>query len=357
MNSPENNTFKVIGLMSGTSLDGIDLAFCEFKLANGKWEFTIPVVQAVVYSDDWKQRLARAQSLSAEGLAILNVEYGRYLGKLINQFVLRQNLSPDFIASHGHTVFHRPETGLTLQIGSGAEISAQTGITTICDFRSQDVALGGQGAPLVPVGDKLLFGEYDFCLNLGGFSNISFDEDGLRKAYDICPVNIILNRLAQSAGCEFDKDGELAASGTIHPGLLEALNDLDFYVQPAPKSLGREWVEAEFIPVLEKFDLSNRDQLCTVTEHTAIQISRQIQWRHDGKILATGGGAKNIFLVNRLKVLTSRQIILPEEKIIDFKEALIFAFLGVLRFCNQPNCLASVTGAVRDHSSGAIYFP
>ncbi|MBE0637498.1 MAG: anhydro-N-acetylmuramic acid kinase [Bacteroidales bacterium] len=347
--------YRVIGLMSGTSLDGVDLAFCEFTFATGKWKFTIPVAVTYSYPEEWKQKLALAHGLTAEGLARLNVDYGKFLGKLLNQFIKQHHLSPDLIASHGHTVFHRPETGFTLQIGSGPEIAAQTGITTVCDFRSQDVALGGQGAPLVPLGDKLLFGEYDFCLNLGGFSNISFDENGLRKAYDICPVNIILNRLAQSLGHEFDTDGKLAASGTIHLGLLEALNNLDFYVQPAPKSLGREWVEMVFVPVLDPFELAVHDQLRTVSEHIAVQISRQTQRKPDGKLFVTGGGAKNVFLMNRIKALTGHQIIVPNEKIIDFKEALIFAFLGLLRYKSKFNCLASVTGAARDHSSGAIY--
>lgn len=347
--------YTIIGLMSGTSLDGADLACCEFELHEGKWKFDMKASYTYPYSDEWRRRLGSAMFLSAEELALLNVRYGEFLGNLTSRFMLENQLSPDLIASHGHTVFHRPDAGLTLQIGSGAVIAAQTGIPTVCDFRTQDVALGGQGAPLVPVGDNLLFADYNFCLNLGGFSNISFDQNGIRKASDICPVNIVLNQLAQSVGLEYDKDGEMAASGKIHYGLLEKLNGIGFYSQPAPKSLGREWVESAFLPILHKSRLQINDQLRTVAEHIAIQISLQTKGKPTGEMLVTGGGAMNTFLISRIKALSNQSIIIPEKKIVDFKEALIFAFLGLLRYLGQPNCLASVTGADRDHSSGAIY--
>jgi anhydro-N-acetylmuramic acid kinase len=352
MVSPEK--YNVVGLMSGTSLDGVDIAFCEFSRSDGDWNFKILTGTTLPYPPAWKKRLSEAQHLSGEALAMLHVEYGNYLGKLIDRFINDLDIQPDLISSHGHTVFHRPEAGLTLQIGSGAEIAAKTGITVACDFRPQDVALGGQGAPLVPIGDQLLFAGFDACLNIGGFSNISFIENGTRKAFDICPANFVLNKLAQDEGYEFDENGNLSASGKLQQEMLSALNAIEFYCQPPPKSLGREWMEKVFFPVLEKFDLPVRDQLRTVVEHIAIQISLQTQ--KPGKMLVTGGGAKNTFLMERISALSNQTIIVPDPEIIDFKEALIFAFLGLLRFLNLPNCLASVTGAAHDHSSGAVFY-
>ncbi len=349
------NAILVAGLMSGTSLDGVDLAFCTFSEEGGVWSFDLPAAVTIPYAEQWKQKLARAHKLNADGISRLHVEYGKYLGGLVADYSRKNRLSPGLIGSHGHTVFHKPEQGLTLQIGSGAEIAAQTGIATICDFRSQDVALGGQGAPLVPVGDKFLFGDFDVCLNLGGFSNFSYDDAGARKASDICPVNIILNHLAQAQGADYDKDGEIAASGKINTGLLERLNWLDFYHQPAPKSLGREWLEDVFMPELESAHSSNADLMRTVTEHVAIQIAKQTGHSKGKSMLVTGGGAHNKFLMERITALTGMQVVIPEKTIVDFKEALIFAFMALLRLMGRDNCLSSVTGASADHSSGAIY--
>jgi anhydro-N-acetylmuramic acid kinase len=354
MINSRSKKYSVVGIMSGTSLDGADIAGCEFENIDNKWRFRIVVCSTIPYPAAWKLRLSGAQNLCGEDLAMLNVEYGKFIGHLVYHFIQQHNFRPDLIASHGHTVFHRPEAGLTLQIGSGAEIAAKTGITVVCDFRSQDVALGGQGAPLVPIGDQLLFASFDACMNIGGFSNISFDENGARRAFDICPANFVLNKLAQAEGYEFDENGTLSASGKLHQELLSALNAIEFYRQPAPKSLGREWMEKVFFPVLEKFDMPVRDQLRTVVEHIAMQISKQTQ--NPGKLLVTGGGAKNNFLMERISAHSNQTIIFPDPEIVDFKEALVFAFLGLLRMLNLPNCLASVTGATRDHSSGAVFY-
>lgn len=356
MKNSETKEFKVIGLMSGTSLDGLDVAYCSFQEIDGRWHFEIPAAKTFGYSSGWKHRLQAAFTADGLTLAELHTEFGKLIGQLILDFIREYKIQPDLIASHGHTVFHRPKKGLTLQIGSGAIIAAQTGFTTVCDFRSQDVALGGQGAPLVPIGDKLLFDDYDFCLNLGGFSNISYDDKyGLRKAYDICPVNIALNHLAQTIGFEYDKDGNLAAGGTFRQELFSALNSLPFYSLNGPKSLGREWFESEFLPVISGSGFPVEDQLRTIVEHIAYQISIKTKTKPGGRMLVTGGGAKNKFLLSRMRELVSQSLIIPDENIVDFKEALIFAFLGLLRFLGRNNCLASVTGASRDHSSGAIY--
>lgn len=351
-----DNNFLVAGIMSGTSLDGVDLAFCNFsETEDGRWSFELHAAATIPYSAQWRQKLSGAHRMSAAEISRLHVEYGKFLGKLAADFSRQKGLSPCLIGSHGHTIFHKPEQGVTLQIGSGAEIAAQTGITTICDFRTHDVALGGQGAPLVPIGDQYLFGDYDVCLNLGGFSNFSFDDAGIRKASDICPVNIVLNHLAQSEGIAYDKDGEIAASGQVNPDLLARLNKLDFYRQPAPKSLGREWLEAVFFPALNSATSANADLMRTVVEHVAIQIATQTTLASGKTMLVTGGGAHNKFLMGRIADRTEMQIIKPENGIVDFKEALIFAFMAFLRLKGKVNCLSSVTGASADHSSGAVY--
>jgi len=217
-----------------------------------------------------------------------------------------------------------------------------------------DIALGGQGAPLVPIGDRLLFSEYDFCLNLGGFANISFESENKRIAYDICPVNIILNELASKTGVAFDKDGEIGKSGTIHSELLNTLNNISYYHQKHPKSLGKEWLTSNFSPFLEDFNIPLNDKIRTLYEHISHQITNSITIGN-AKILITGGGAHNVFLIDLLKQKTKANIVIPTNEIIDFKEALVFAFLGLRRLRGEINCLASVTGAVKDCSGGIIH--
>jgi anhydro-N-acetylmuramic acid kinase len=347
--------FNVIGIMSGTSLDGVDIAACEFSEANGKWNFHIRAAETIPYNDFWFSKLKNAHILSGFELTRLHVDYGRFLGKLAYNFMFSHRFTPAFISSHGHTVFHQPGSGLTLQIGSGAEIAAQTRITTISDFRTLDVALGGQGAPLVPVGDRLLFEDYRFCLNIGGFSNISYEENNRRMAFDIAPSNIILNWLASKTGKSFDENGQVAASGNLIPNLFEQLNHLEYYHKNPPKSLGREWVELEVLPLFEITDYQNADLLRTTVEHIAYQVAKATKHSEAAQILVTGGGAKNKFLIERISALIHHKVIIPDNLIIDYKEALVFAFLGVLRILQQPNCLASVTGATSDSCGGAIY--
>lgn len=346
------NTIISLGIMSGTSLDGVDLALCRFSEKNNQWSYEILDSETISYPVHWEQKLRSAHQLNVQDFLLLHNEYGRYLGSLVNHFI-KGRITPDIISSHGHTIFHQPEKEFTFQLGSGASIASSTQITTVSDFRTLDVALGGQGAPLVPVGDKYLFHEYDYCLNLGGFANISFEENNDRIAFDICPVNLVLNHLASLINETFDKDGRIGATGKIDQRLLNSLNLLDFYNQKWPKSLGREWVEKHVNPLLMESGITVEDQLATFYEHIAYQISKVAG--PNGKILCTGGGTKNKFLISKLEKKTACQIIIPEENLIDFKEALIFAFLGVLRFSEQVNCLSSVTGAKMDNIGGTIH--
>ncbi len=339
--------------MSGTSLDGMDLAAVEFGFENSNWQFSVAFAETVTYPDIWLEMLKTAPTLQGEKLMELHSNYGRYIGNEINRFIRKTGFIPDVVASHGHTVFHQPENHFTFQLGSGAEIAAVTQTTTVADFRSGDMALGGQGAPLVPAGDRLLFAEYDYCLNLGGFGNISYEVNRERVAFDICPVNIVLNYFAERQGFPFDKNGELGKNGQINYPLLQQLDDLLFYRKEPPKSLGREWVEKCFLPVINRHKIPESDILRTLYEHIARQIGNTTSG--NGKMLVTGGGALNIFLMERIAAHSPTKLIIPSNETINFKEAIIFAFLGVLRIKNEINCFASVTGAKHDHSTGVVF--
>lgn len=347
------NKFKVIGMMSGTSLDGLDIAAVDFFYSDENWSFKIAEAETVAYTSEWEDRLRNSPELSGEKLIQLNADYGRFLGQEINRFIKRTGFVPEIIASHGHTVFHQPDNHFTFQVGNGADIAAETGITTIADFRTGDVALGGQGAPLVPVGDRLLFSKYDACLNLGGFANISYEKNDSRLAFDICPVNFVLNFLARKEGLQYDKNGELGKAGNVNEKLLNQLNGLPFYKQNPPKSLGKEWMDNQFFPVIEASNLSVQDKLRTAYEHIASQIASTAPG--NGKMLVTGGGAFNTFLIEQIKKHSKAEIVIPEKMIVDYKEALIFAFLGLLRMLGKTNCYSSVTGAKKDSSSGVIF--
>jgi len=346
----------VLGTMSGTSLDGLDLALCHFVDNDSVWEYTVNAAATYPYDDDLRERLANALNLSAYEFAKLDVDLAHSMAQTIRMFLADQDRKPDFIASHGHTTFHQPAIGLTSQIGSGAVLAAHTGITTICDFRTVDVALGGQGAPLVPIGDELLFGKYDACLNLGGFSNISFRKEDKRIAFDISPCNMALNYLANKLEMPFDRDGEVARKGKVDESLLNELNGLDFYHQTGAKSLGKEWFDTVFRPCLDASGISVVDKLRTLTEHIAMQLAIASHGKAGETMLVTGGGAWNVFLIERLREIGNKKIIIPDSLTIDFKEAIIFAFLGVLRIRGEVNCLRNVTGARIDNCGGAIYY-
>ena len=351
----ENNYKYCIGLMSGTSLDGIDLAYVKMNTILYT-DFTILHAETIPYSDAWKNKLQEAIAYTNDELIKLDVAYGQFLGGILHSFIDENKINKiDFIASHGHTILHQPANGITLQIGNGQEIANQTNTQVICDFRTQDVELGGQGAPLVPIGDKLLFSEYDYCINLGGFANISFQNDDKRIAFDICPVNIVMNLYAQKMGFEYDDGGKIASEGVVNQQLLEKLNALDFYSQNPPKSLGLEWVQENIFPLIDANETEISSVLRTFVEHVAIQISKNVSPK--ASVLITGGGVFNTFLMKRIQYYSQIEIPSVSTEIINYKEALVFALLGVLRVDNQVNCLQSVTGAKRNHSSGKIFYP
>ncbi len=373
--------------MSGSSLDGLDIALVRFTVesadetsANPEYRFQILQAETLPYPEHWKRQLAEAFLKQPQDLVQLDKDYGKYLGEQVRNFVQKHNTKPDFVASHGHTIFHRPEEHYTLQIGDGQELAKACGFTVVNDFRTEDVGKGGQGAPLVPIGDKLLFADYEMCLNIGGIANISYDENGRRIAYDLCIANQALNYLAQMDGLDYDKDGDLARSGKVDFDLLKKLNNSPFFMQEPPKSLGREYFEMYQKGLLDEgqktkdsrrgtaghgtrdygtrdADLSIADMLATFVEHIALQIAIPISLLPKGKILVTGGGARNKFLMERLQARTKHEVVIPEKEIIDYKEALIFAFLGLRRLEGKTNVLASVTGAESDSCSGRIWKP
>ncbi len=341
--------------MSGTSLDGLDLALCNFTKNAEYWNFNIVKVSTLKYESELKLQLAECYNYSGIELITFHHHYGKELGQMVSNFLCDQSQLPLFVASHGHTIFHRPEHGLTFQIGHPAFIAAFAGIPVVADFRTLDVALGGQGAPLVPIGDELLFGNYDACLNLGGFANISHKLNNVRVAYDVCPVNFVMNRLAGNLGFEFDNQGDIARSGSKIPELFDKLNSNIFYKSKGPKSLGREWVDENVFCLNEFNSYAVPDLLCTFIHHVAYQIGRVCNINNIKQVLVTGGGAHNSFLMEKIIEFSQSKIVMPQREIIDFKEAIIFAFLGLLRWLNEPNSLRSVTGALKDNSGGAIY--
>lgn len=357
MDLNENTVYKVTGIMSGTSLDGMDMAACNFYVRDGRWEYTIEHTVTWPYTPDWKTRLQSLFISNAAELAKMHFDYGNLTGELAARFHASTSFDPLLIASHGHTVFHDPTTGFTTQIGLGAAIAAASGKPVICDFRATDVCLGGQGAPLVPMGDDILFSQYDACLNLGGFSNISLKRDDKRIAFDICPVNTVLNKLSGKLGQEFDFNGNLAKEGEIIEPLLEKLNSLPYYNLLPPKSLGTEMLIRHIFPVLEDLNYPVKNILRTFVEHISAQIARIVREYKIKEILLTGGGAHNLFLIGNLQEACGCKLIIPDNETIEYKEALIFALLGLLRWSGKTNILSSATGAYADSCGGAVYLP
>jgi anhydro-N-acetylmuramic acid kinase len=384
--------YKAIGIMSGSSLDGLDIAYVHFQETGGKWRYELLHTGCYPYSEAWAGRLKDAISLSALDYQLLHTAYGHYLGQQVNKFIDAHGLhhQVDLVASHGHTTFHVPQQQMTGQIGDGAAIAAETQLPVVSDLRAMDIAFGGQGAPIVPIGEKLLLDEYAYFLNLGGIANISaikgepllksdpsLPEKGgsppvssTRVAFDVCPANRVLNMLVQEMGKEYDDGGAIAATGTIHQPLLDALNELDFYKMPYPKSLANDFGTDIVYPIIQEYNLSTADELRTYVEHIAIQIKDAIvatgrlpvsdsQFTiHDSRLLVTGGGALNTFMIERLNVQIkslSIEAVVPEKNLVNYKEALIMALMGVLRWREEYNVLASVTGAKRNSINGAVW--
>lgn len=356
--------YRVIGIMSGSSLDGLDIAFVEFEESRGKWSFEIKAAYCKLYSNEWQQKLQSATNLSAYEYLLLHTAYGKYIGEQINEFIEENNLyhQVQLIVSHGHTTFHAPALGMTAQLGDGAAIAAITQLNVVSDLRALDVAFGGQGAPIVPIGEKLLFNDYSFYLNIGGITNLSKKNNNDYIAFDVCTANRVMNMLANIEGKEYDKDGAIAASGKVYTPLLTRLNALSYYTLPYPKSLANDFGTDTVFPLVQGFDISISDKLRTCVEHIVLQIANSVQKLSDNikddKMLVTGGGAFNTFLVKRLiEILLPLKIevIVPEAIIINFKEALIMGLIGVLRWREEYNVLQTVTGAGRSSIGGAVW--
>jgi len=349
-------TYHVIGVMSGTSLDGIDLAHIHFSVTDAKWTYEIRESETIPYAENWLNKLKTAVDFSEAALQKLNNDYTLLLGTAIKTFIQKHAIKNlDAVCSHGHTILHQPQNGFTLQIGNLSKIAKIVGETVVCDFRVQDVKLGGQGAPLVPIGDRILFADYDYCLNLGGFSNVSFEENGQRIAFDISPVNTVLNYYANQLGFAYDDKGNIARSGKWNEKLLSDLNTLDYYQKTYPKSLGFEFVKTVVLPLLESYSIPTEDKMCTFIEHAAQQTALALP-NKKGKMLITGGGAYNDFLIESMqRHLPNLELIIPDAKTLEYKEALIFGLLGVLKLRGEINVLSSVTGAKENHSTGVIF--
>lgn len=355
-------TYKAIGLMSGSSLDGLDIAFAEFTYNAGTWSFEILVADCYEYSSEWKTKLQNATSLTALDYQLLHAEYGHYLGKEVLRFIEKNNLhyKVGLVASHGHTTFHVPPK-MTAQLGDGAAIAAETGLPVVSDLRALDLAFSGQGAPIVPIGEKLLLKDYDYYLNLGGIANLSFQKNENYIAFDVCPANRVLNMIIAKEGKEYDAGGRLASKGKVDEALLQKLNGLSYYQLPYPKSLANNFGTDEVYPIVASSDLSTADALRTYVEHIVQQIKNSINPKPQNsnpKLLATGGGAFNNFLVQRLSQELQSQnieVVIPDSKLVQYKEALIMAFMGVLRWRQEYNVLSSVTGAQRDSIGGALW--
>ena len=349
-------------MMSGTSLDGLDLAHCRFWKNQGKWDFEIRECTTISYEAALYEKLKNAIHLPEGEHTQLHQDYGQWLGDQAKQFLQKHNLELDFIASHGHTSHHRPEEGITFQLGAGKELAKVSGHEVICDFRTLDVRLGGQGAPLVPIGDHLLLSEYEFCLNLGGISNISFQKEEKRIAYDIGLANMPLNYLTEKIGIKYDEGGQMARSGKLVLKLLDALNALDYYQLPYPKSTGFEWFSAEIKPLLDDREASIKDLLHTIIHHNCEQIALAItkeKPKTGSRLLVTGGGALNHFFIHTLQQKLGKvcTVIVPPKKFIEYKEAMVFAFMGVLKHLGEINTYASVTGAKKDSCGGKVFHP
>jgi len=334
-------------------MDGLDLALVRFE-HDGKWSFHVLGTGTTPFSAELLQTIEKAFSGNAFDLAFAHKTIGKAFGKMALDLLSVSSEKADLISSHGHTIFHQPELSMTFQAGSGAEIAAITGIDTVCDLRTTDISLGGQGAPLVPVGEKALFPDHNLFLNLGGIANISIHGEKTR-AFDICHCNMILNTLAVEVNKPFDENGDLARSGNIDQHLHDRLSQSMTVHEKGPHSIGREHFEGSLASLLEDIHLSTEDKLRTSVEVIATCIAEALNGQKGSTVMVTGGGAYNAFLIERIREISKATLFIPESTIVEFKEAIIFAFLGLLRSLNKPNCFKDVTGAKADNIGGAIY--
>lgn len=358
--------------MSGSSLNGLDIVCVDFQETAGKWTHEIVAAECTAYPEQWVKNLRTAVDLPARDYLLLHTAYGAYTAERINAFIDRYSLQHKIhlVASHGHTSFHIPEQGMTAQLGDGATIAALTGLPVVTDLRALDVAFGGQGAPIVPIGEKLLFPQYDLLLNLGGIANISGKKKETYIAFDVCPANRVLNMLANQAGQEYDRDGALAAGGSVSQSLLNELNGQEYYSRNWPKSLSNDFGTGTIFSLLENSGLSLGDRLATCTEHIAWQIREAIarivqegQPQLDNttirlSLLITGGGAFNRFLISRIQDHLQDlgvTVTIPEPILVEYKESLIMALIGLLRWREEYTVLATATGARRNSIGGALW--
>lgn len=360
-------TYKVIGLMSGSSMDGLDIAYCQFQIENDTVTWQLLKAETLSYPEKWQIRLSELVHQNALAFAKTHTYFGRYMGELVNQFIQKHQIDPDFIASHGHTIFHYPMSRMTMQIGDGAALAALTGLPVINNFRTHDVALDGEGAPLAPIADKYLFPNYDFYMNIGGIANITCNANGKHIAFDIGPANQVLNILANQLGLPYDDKGQIAQQGKVNNSILSTLNQFPYFLKQYPKSLDNNWIHENIFPIYLMIDDTSANKLRTACEHlaqaTAVSIAtilrREKITKTNFKMLVTGGGAWNDFLMKRIHALCNEQIsleiVIPSSDVIGFKEAMLMGLMGVLRVENKINCLKSVTGAKLDSIGGAIW--
>ncbi len=355
--------YKVIGLMSGSSLDGLDIVFTELQETAGKWNYEIINSICMEYDETWQKKLKGAIDLQAVDYQLLHTEYGKFIGEKINEFIQENNLQHkvNLVSSHGHTTFHLPEKKMTHQLGEGAAIASETKLPVISDLRSMDIAFGGQGAPIVPMGEKLLFTDYNYFLNIGGIANLSIHKEANVIAFDVCAANRVLNMLVEEKGLPYDDEGKISAKGKINIDLLEKINSLEYFKLLYPKSLANSFGTDTIFPIIKSFETNTEDALATFSEHICIQIKNSLAPFRQNKmqqLFITGGGAFNIFLTDSIKRQLQEinfEIHIPQDDVVKYKEALIMALLGVLRWREQYTILASVTGASRDSIGGALW--
>lgn len=356
-----------IGLMSGTSLDGLDIALCRFTGSGLYTQFELLQFTTTPYNDHFKQEVQSVfsrQVIELEMLTLLNAYIGNFHAGLVLNALLQWNISPadvDFIASHGQTVYHAPKRAhrqdgypnATLQIGDGDHIAVKTGILTISDFRQKHIAAGGEGAPLALYGDVILGskpGEDRILLNIGGIANLTYLPADSDRNKVICadtgPGNTLIDAACrQYFNKPYDQDSGIALSGTVNEQLLDALLNHPYFIQKAPKTTGPELFNMAYLDDALMASGNTKpdpaDIICTLSAFTARTIAGFIKDNLPGsaKIFVSGGGAKNLFVINCLKHLLPGASLSDTKGLgmdPDAKEAILFALLGNEAICGHP---------------------